>query len=417
MGVTAEYGPLVTFQVQSFDSNWDNGPNVWHKGDMLGDPRVNLSYAPGQPTTTPIFGWVTNGLIPVIDQVPSAVSTTNIANAAAATSGTALVLVSSSGGGITVGQTVYNPATGNTVTGLLGIDVAAARTATGVFTNGLPGITVASNNIMGVKIGDQVTLTSSGTLPTPFALLTTYYVASVSNGNFPATSAGGKLILAATLGGSPISATSAGSGTQTLNFVVPVAPFTPVGYGQQSPVMYGQSNILQGPVTAWNPAYSVSRCIVVTSNGDDTAGFYTVSGYDIYGYPMSQKLTGVSSTTATTTKAFKYISSVVPSGTINSTALSVGTTDIIGLPLRTDAFPYLDLWWGTAQPTLQVVDTAPNFLAADIATATQITGDVRGTMNIGALFATNGTRRLLMFWKPHVGNMASTAGILGMTQA
>jgi hypothetical protein len=129
MALSAQAGPLVTFVTPGFDNNPDVAPNVWHKGDLLGDPRTNLTYVPGMGNPiniTPIFGWPTVGSVPVIDQVPSTASTTNIASSATVTPGTPLVLVSSSGAGITVGASVFNPATNKVVTGLLGIDVCAA---------------------------------------------------------------------------------------------------------------------------------------------------------------------------------------------------------------------------------------------------------------------------------------------------
>jgi hypothetical protein len=243
--------------------------------------------------------------------------------------------------------------------------------------------------------------------------LTPYYVVAINTANFPLSGVTAQFQLSLTPGGAPIAATSAGSGTQTINLVVPSYP---VGYGNASPIVFGTQNI-SGPVCAWNPAFAVSRCVVVTSNGaDSTVGTYTVAGYDIYGYPMTQVLAGVSSGTVTSTKAFKYISSVTPSAGVVSTALSVGTTDIIGIPLRTDAFPYLHVWWGTADPTLQTVDTTPNFVSADISVPSGTTGDVRGTFNIGALFATNGTRRLLVFRTLLPANLTTTAGVLGQTQ-
>lgn len=405
MALSAQAGPLVTFVTPAFDSNPDVGPNVWHKGSLFGDPRLNLAYSPGNPSTSLVFGWPTVGAVPIIDQIPSTLSATNIASSGAITSNV-VTLVSSSAAGITVGCSVFNPASNKTVTGLWGIDVCAARTATGTFTNASASIGCTNNNILGVKAGDSLTLTSSGTLPTPFALLTTYYVLAIQTGSFPASGAAAKLMLALAPGGTPITATSAGSGTQTLNFVAP---------STQSPVLFGQANNPTGPIAAWNPAFAISRAIIITTTADDTGGFYTVNGYDIYGYPMTQTVAGVSSSTVTTTKAFKYISSVVTSGTINSTTASVGTTDVIGLPLRADDFAYLGVWWGATVQTLLTSDAGPGLVPADIAIPSATTGDVRGTFLLPTS-ASNGTRRLSIFWTPLPANIATTSGLLGQTQ-
>jgi hypothetical protein len=427
MALSAEAGPLVTFTTPQFDNNPDVGPNVWHKGDSMGDPRTGLTYSPGLPDTEPFYSWPTNGHILVIDQVPSTLSASNIASATPS-SGTALALVSSSGGGITVGCSIINRATGLLVTGLLGIDVNASRTATVTFTNGSATVGWASNTVMGVQNGDAVTLTTSGTLPTPFALATTYYIVACQTGNWPDTGAKGQLLLAAQPGGAPIAATSAGSGTQTIHYVAPStqAPisFGAIGGNGWTLGATGQvpGGSIGGPVTVYNPQWAISRCIGVTSNGDDTGGTYTIAGYDVYGFPMTQTITGLSSGQAVTTKAFKYIASVTPNGTINSTTLTVGTTDIIGLPLRADAFPNLQVWWGTTLPTLVTVDTGsgPAFIAADISVPTASTGDVRGTVNLAATtglgFASNGTRRLVVYQSVPPANLTTQVGLLGQTQ-
>lgn len=395
MGITTFDGPLGTFGQGTYaDYNSQIGPSFWYQGDMVLDPRLPFTYQPGQRADQPTYGWFSANNIPIIDQVPSTASATNIASATPS-SGTALTLVTSSGSGITVGETITNAATGQSVTGLLGIDVAAARTATGTFTNGSPKITFTGVVPLGVQVGDILTLTSSGTLPTPFALLTNYYVNAIGNG---------ALMLSAASGGPAISASTAGSGTQTLNFTVS---------GPQPAAIFGPGTGSGGPIHVWNPAWALSRCIVVTSNGVDTSGTYSIKGFDVYGYPMSQTLTGTSSSTATTTKAFKYIQSVTPNGTIGSTTLEVGTVDVFGLPLRTDWPEYLTMYWNSAAIVAGTTGSS-TFVGADITTPTALTGDVRGTVYGGS--ASDGTKRMYLFWNPQSANMNSTVGLLGQTQ-
>lgn len=426
MGTTAEEGPLGTFGKSPQDiyappnaSNPESGPCFWFQGDMLLDPRGPYTYWPGNRTSTaalPVFGWPTATNIPLIDQAPSTASATNIASATPS-SGTALALVSSSGAGITVGCSVINANTGLTVSGLLGIDVAAARTFTGVFTNGSPKITwSAAPGGLGIQVGDQVTLTTSGTLPTGFAVSTTYYVVAVGGS---VTIGSGAFMLSATLGGVPISAGSAGSGTQTINVTAPntynggtgAATINAPNLPFQPPVIFGKGGDgLGGPIRFWNPNWAISRGIVVTANGVDTSGTYTIAGYDIYGYPLTQTLTGTSSSTATTTKAFKYIASVTPNGTIGSTTLTVGTVDVFGLPLRTDWATYLNVYWNNAL----ITPANAVLVAADINTPTALTGDVRGT--ITATATSDGTKRLVVFWNPTAANMNSQTGMLGQPQ-
>jgi hypothetical protein len=112
-------------------------------------------------------------------------------------------------------------------------------------------------------------------------------------------------------------------------------------------VAFGQA----GTIQPWDPTKAISRAISVTTNGDDSGATYTVAGYDVYGYPMSEAITGPNNTTAYGKKAFKYVASVTPSGTINSTSTTIGTSDIYGLPLVASRIPYVEAWWG-AQQTL-----------------------------------------------------------------
>lgn len=402
MSITAEQGPKGAFGQSQFDSNPEAGPSFWYQGDMMLDPRQPYTYTPGQRGSGPTYGWPTIGAIPIIDQSPSTASATNIANAAAPVAGTPLTLVSASGAGVTVGCTITNY-NGQAISGLLGLDVSAARTVTGAFTNGSPKITFTGATMQGVQVGDRVTLTTSNTLPTPFALLTTYYVNAISQG---------AMMLSATPGGPAIAATSAGTGTQTINvtatggyYTSQLQPFSPA-------VVFGQGGTgTGGPIRYWNPSWAIARCVAVVTNADDTGGFYTINGYDYYGEPMSQKLTGVSSGTVTSTKAFKYISSVVPSGTINSTAVNVGTVDVFGLPLRTDNVTFLNVYWNAAL----IAPGSVTFVGADIQTAIATSGDVRGTVYGGS--ASDNTKRLTVFWNPLPANMTTTVGLLGQQQA
>lgn len=406
-------GPLVTYGVAQSPPNASNaqiGPNAWYAGDMILDPRGPFTYQPGNGADKPVFGWPTVGNIPILDQAPSTASATNIAAAQVPVAGTPLTLVSSSGSGITVGCKLTNAKTNQVVTGLLGIDVAAARTFTGVFTNGSPKITWSGvGGAFGIQVGDQVTLTTSGSLPTGFATGTTYYVVAIGGS---ATIGSGAFMLAATPGGAPISAASAGSGTQTVNVTAPNTydnqPFMPF----QPSVVFGSGGAgTGGSQRYWNPAWALARTLLFTAVGNDSSGTYTVNGYDIYGYPLTQTITGPNATTGSTTKAFKYVTSIVPAGTLSGSNISVGTNDVFGLPLRADWVAYLDVYWNNAL----VAPGSTGFVAADITTASATTGDVRGTVTGGA--TSDGTKRLVVFWSPFASNMnTGIVGLLGQPQ-
>ena len=121
--------------------------------------------------------------------------------------------------------------------------------------------------------------------------------------------------------------------------------------------MSGVSFGTAGTMQIWDTTKAVARNVTITCNGTDT-GTYTVAGYDLYGYPMTETITGTSGAAATPLtvagkKAFKYVTSVTPSGTINSTGVTVGTGDVFGLPVRADRQSQTLIFWGNPA-TLQV---------------------------------------------------------------
>lgn len=152
-----------------------------------------------------------------------------------------------------------------------------------------------------------------------------------------------------------------------------------------------------------------------TGAGSPTTVNITVSGFDYYGQAMSEVIaTGtVASTTVNGKKAFFQISSVVSSGA-SVVTVAVGTTDILGAPLRiTDAGYITRAGWNNA-----LTEDAGTFVAAATLTATTTTGDVRGTYLPSS--AADGIKRLVMgIALPAIaaGPNATRIGALGVTQA
>ena len=142
----------------------------------------------------------------------------------------------------------------------------------------------------------------------------------------------------------------------------------------------------------------------------------TISGYDYYGQAMTEAITSSSSvsTAVNGKKAFYQISSIATAGA-TGTALTVGTTDILGFPLRTfDAGYVVRVGWNNT-----LANDAGTFVVADMTTpATSTTGDVRGTYVPSS--ATNGIKRLVtVIALPGIatGPNATRTGALGVTQA
>jgi len=160
----------------------------------------------------------------------------------------------------------------------------------------------------------------------------------------------------------------------------------------------------------------VPRAVSVTTGaGTPTARNFTVSGYDYYGQAMSEVIasSAVASTAVNGKKAFYQISGItVSGGTV--VAITIGTTDILGIPVRVTDAGYI----ARAGYNNTLAEDAGTFVAAATATATTTTGDVRGTYVPSA--ATDGIKRLVMgILLPAiaVGPNAIRVGALGVTQA
>jgi hypothetical protein len=155
----------------------------------------------------------------------------------------------------------------------------------------------------------------------------------------------------------------------------------------------------------------VPRAIKV--NCSTTARAFTVSGFDYYGQAMSEVITvAVAGTAVTGLKAFYQVSSVTIAG--SATAVVVGTSDVLGIPVRVANVAYV----ASVKSNNTLAQDAGTFVAADTATATTTTGDVRGTY--APATASNGIVRTVMgILLPGiaVGPNATRVGALGVTQA
>lgn len=160
----------------------------------------------------------------------------------------------------------------------------------------------------------------------------------------------------------------------------------------------------------------VPRAVSVTTGaGSPASANFTVSGYDYYGQPMSEVIasSGTASTAVNGKKAFYQISGVTVSGG-TTVAITMGTTDILGLPVRVTNVAYI----ASVKTNSTLAQDAGTFVAAATATATTTTGDVRGTYVPGT--ASDGINRTVMaILLPAiaVGPNATRVGALGVTQA
>lgn len=173
--------------------------------------------------------------------------------------------------------------------------------------------------------------------------------------------------------------------------------------------MAGTSFSQNGSIQMWDPTKAISRNVRIVSGGNDSGITFTVSGYDLYGYPMSEAITGANAGTASGAKAFKYISGVTHTGSV-ATTVTIGTGDAIGLPMRVDRFAFARIVYNNT-----VITASTGFTAAvttDPATTT--TGDVRGTYALQS--ASDGTKRLQIFIAIPTANIGTVTGQYGVAQ-
>jgi len=377
MSITAFSGPVISYGQAPFaDYNPEIAPSLFWGGVGRLDPRSNFIYTPGQTSGAFTAGFGTTDAM-TLNYAPYALSTSAIAAAANVTSGTAMTLVStnSTSTGVSVGASCTNFNTGVAVTGLLMVDGFASFTgviASSVLTvSSLTGTITIGMTLSGTGVNTGTTIVNQLTGPAGGA--GTYTVQGDD---------------------------AASSTTMTAQATGTIALAQPFGLLGQPASVY-----------LWNPQALIARAVSVTGSASATGGNITISGYDIYGVPMSEVIAApASATTVNGKKAFKYISSVVPAFT-DAHNYSVGTTDIYGLPIRSDNFGDLAINYNATGITASTGYVA----AVTTSPATTTTGDVRGTYALQS--AADASKRLVVRQFVTPANMGSVAGLFGVTQA
>jgi hypothetical protein len=175
---------------------------------------------------------------------------------------------------------------------------------------------------------------------------------------------------------------------------------------------FGQSK----SVAVWDPAYpAIGRSVSITSTADVSSINFTVAGYDVYGNPITETLAGgTAATAAYTGKTFKWVASVA-SSTTSSNGISVGVGDIYGFPLYCSSVGYLNLVWDDVYASTNTTVTA-TFVAGSTVTTAGAT-DVRGTIDVSDIGASDGTKKMQLWMSVNPNNLATEAGLFGVTPA
>lgn len=158
----------------------------------------------------------------------------------------------------------------------------------------------------------------------------------------------------------------------------------------------------------------VPRAVAVTqaSGAGSSSKNFTVVGYDYYGQPMSEVIASTAGSTVNGKKAFYQILSVSVSGG-TGTAVTVGTSDVLGCPVKFSNKGYIArVGWDNT-----LAADAATVVVGDATTPSTTTGDVRGTVTPSS--ACDGSKRLVvgvLLTAIQVGPNATRAGALGVNQ-
>jgi hypothetical protein len=421
MSTSAVAGPLVIFGQSTYPAleyNGEAAPSMFYNGSGILDPRQPYTYTPGQDMGQPICGFLGVNDVVTLNCSIAPTSTTAIAAAATTAAATAMTLVSSSSAstGVATGVSIARADTGVTVTGLLAID--AYTSVSGYISNGTSGtagnlliITAQSAPQLCIGMAISGTGIAAGTVITGYGPNVSTGTANQSATGFAGVYTVSGAPVAVGTSGSPSTITAAAGNSVVNGVIASRQPFGQVG-----------------SVQLWNPQALCARTLVITASTTTTAAVtFAVSGYDVYGYPMTENIVAASGQAGpfNGTKAFKYISSITPSASGGAITYSVGTSLLVGLPLRSDNFGDTIIYYAAASLTLPLlVTSATGYLPAVTATATgtgvgagtATTGDVRGTYTL-ATNPTIGAARLIVRQSPLLYNVPTATGLFGVTQA
>ena len=391
MSITGFSGPVMVFGQNPFTPTEYNpdigGSSLFYAGAGIMDPRTNYTYLPGEAQSQLDYGFLGFDNITTINAVPYTKAAGAIVTSANATSATLTLNTTNSATTGVYYSTVFTRADTGVTDTVLALDAYTSVTAS--FSNGV--MTITSNSAMPVTSG-MVVLATTGTVSQGTAAGT--QIASQLTGGTGGQGVAGTYQTTTNL--------TATSGTVTLAY--------------QTPSQCIVLNNAQTPgVVLWNPAAIAGRAVAVTAAASATATTATVNGYDCYGFPMTEAITLTAGSQVSGKKAFKYIKSVVLNAADATHAYSVDTTDVFGLPLRSDTFGDILVNYATSLTATTLITAATNYVASDRTTATSTTGDVRGTF--GAFTSGTGANKLVVRQSPQ-SYMVQTAnpGLFGVTQ-
>lgn len=356
MGATNFTGPVVVTGPLSgisgaLDRSADFGPSLSYQGAGLPDIRYGINK--DNLLTGVVRAHYASPVIISVDAVPAALAANNLCGAQKATSGTALTLAAASAG-ISTGVPIQT-AQNTVVTANAVMDFGFC---TGNFTAASANVTVADSSMF--TVGMPLVCANVGDSTGATALLT--YVVSITSAT---------VIVIHT----PALATNPAANIGTGNM------WGPDGLSGNIPTA-AMPYIASGAGAYLDPAQAITRgWRVVSNNGADTGWSVTATGHDLYGNAQTETLAVTAGGTTWGAKTFKAFTSFVPTNTGSTTGtLSIGTSDVFGFAVRSERWEHATAFWAGA-----LLTTSTGYTATDkTSPATASTGDVRGTLEIGA---------------------------------
>lgn len=373
-GPTVNVGSLMDGRLEAFD-----GPSIEYQGVVVPDVRFSPMAKDGLAPAR-VKGFFSSSNFVVVDAIPSNTSTTTVAAAQAPSSTTGTLLLLATGFvGTAAGVPVFSPGIPIIPVGTTKVVTVSAIDfgfATGTTTAASSTVVVVDNTQF--TLGQWIVIAGAGSAgATNVALIC--QVASIATAN--TTTITVSPVAATGLANAPI-----GQGNLYSQFLPPATQFGPSAASASAAEPYRAV----GLACVLDPAQAVCRNITVTA-ATITAGTGTflVSGYDLYGVPMTELLTASGTTTVAGKKAFKYVNTIA-SQTVPAAGANVnfGTGDVVGLAMRSDKWEYLDVFFNGG---FAINNTG--WTAAVTTLATNTTGDVRGTQNCSTVLVggTGGT--------------------------
>lgn len=395
-----------------------DGPAILYQGDALADirsaPFAKDGFRPGQQAAV-----LAGASLWACDNIPQARTSTMLAVAQTGTVSVAVALATVGGAGVasvaTLAVGVPIIPTGTTVATVAALAIDFGFTTGTTVTNSST-VAVIDNTLF--KVGQWIVVGNVGNSAATRSLIA--QVQSIATSNTTGITI------------SPVAATGLAS--------VPIgqanlygSEMLPAGYNfgpsNQSASAHAFGGGLQaGLAKVMNPRETLARNVMMFASTINTYSAL-VSGWDVWGNPMTELLSLSAQTTVAGKKAFKYIGSIV-SGTASVGQVSFGLGDTFGYPFRVDEWDQTEVTWNNAYAT-----NANGFTAAVTTNpATNTTGDVRGTVQISTAIltgvlatsvsavATNGTSRVTMLqnigvWNQVYGTPTNQAPMFGVAQS